>query len=127
MRFPTILCLAAAMAVLGACADETAVDRQEIMGDWKGTATAEQLADVGLPAGNPPGTLVIRFDKDEAVINGEPVKVTYTGVNNGFMIRPAGSPRVFTLLVRDHNRIRATFPAMARPAAVDIEMTRVGN
>lgn len=127
MRFPALLCLAAAMAVLGACADETVVDREEIMGEWRGPVTTAQLADAGIAPGNPPDTLVIRFEPSGAMINSEAIKVTYTGVNHGFMVKPAGSQRVFTLYVRDHNRIKATFPGVSRPTAVDVELTRVGK
>jgi hypothetical protein len=115
------------MLVLGACAEETVVEREEIMAEWRGPVTAAQLADAGLTPGNPPDALVIRFTPTEAVINGEAVKVTYTGVNHGLMIRPAGSQRVFTLYVRDHNRLKATFPGVSRPTAVDVEMTRAGK
>ncbi|HYH22970.1 MAG TPA: hypothetical protein VD995_30535 [Azospirillum sp.] len=126
MRFPTALCLAA-MAVLGACADEHAVDREEFMGEWRGPVTAAELADAGITPGNPPDTLVIRFGPTEAVVNGEPVRATYTSINNGFMVKPAGSQRVFTVYVRDHNRVRATFAGVNRPTAVDVEMTRAGK
>lgn len=127
MRFPITLCFAAAMTVLGACADEHVVDREEIMGEWRGLMTAEHLADAGLPPGTPPEALIIRFTPSEAVVNGESVKVSYTGVNNGFMVKPAGSQRVFTLYVRDHNRMKVTFAGVNRPTAVEVEMTRAGK
>jgi len=127
MRFPIAFCAAAAMTLLGACADEHVIDREEVMGEWRGPITGVQLSDAGILPGAPPNTLAIRFTSTEAIINGEPIKVSYTGVNNGFMVRPAGSQRVFTLLVRDHNRMKVTFAGMNRPTAVEVEMTRAGK
>lgn len=97
------------------------------MGEWRGPVTVEQLAVAGITPGDPPDTLVVRFAPGEVVVNGETTKVTYTGVNNGFMVKPAGSQRVFTVYVRDHNRVRATFAGVSRPTAVEIEMTRAGK
>ncbi|HYD69611.1 hypothetical protein [Azospirillum sp.] len=126
-RLPFAFCVAATMTLLGACADEHIVDREEVMGDWRGPVTAEQLADAGLQPGMPADTLAIRFTSTEAIVNGEPIKVSYTGVNNGFMVRPAGSQRVFTLYVRDHNRMKVTFAGINRPTAIEVEMTRAGK